>query len=90
MFVWGSQNAIIIKIRVSSVLVRIATARLIIPFRVVPELIDWKSIVLVNTKRIRASSINGDIEEKSNYINKVSVSSSGLKAEMVGRCEVKF
>lgn len=90
MFVWGSQNAIIIKVRVSSVLVRIATARLIIPFRVVPELIDWKSIVLVNTKRIRASSINGDIEEESNYIDKVSVSSSGFKAEMMGGCEVKF
>ena len=32
-------------------LVKRASIRFIIPFRVVPKLTDWKSVVLVNTKR---------------------------------------
>lgn len=41
--------------------VKMARRRFIILFWGVPELIDWKSIVLFNTKRIRSSSIDGDI-----------------------------
>lgn len=39
--------------------VRRVMAMLITLFRIVPELTDWKSVVLVNTKRVRASSIDG-------------------------------
>lgn len=38
------------------------------------------------TKKATSSSINSNIKEKSNYINKVSISSGGFKSEvMVGR-----
>lgn len=62
---------------------------LIIPFRGLPELVDWKSTVLVNTKRIRPSSVNRDVKEKSNYVNEVSVSCSSLKSEVMFGCEVE-
>lgn len=45
----------------SKVFVSRASIRLIILSRVVPRLIDWKSTVLFNTKRIGTSSINGHI-----------------------------
>lgn len=45
----------------SSVLVRRVINILIIPFRGAPELADWKSDVLVDTKGTRASSVNRDI-----------------------------
>ena len=51
-FSWGSQNAMITS-RVANVkLVRRANIRYIIHFRVRPKLTDWKSAVLVDTKRI--------------------------------------
>lgn len=30
-------------------------------FWIIPELIDWKSIVLINTKEVRSSSVDRDI-----------------------------
>lgn len=45
----------------SSVLVRSVVNILIIPFRGVPELADWKSDVLVDTKGTRASSVDRDV-----------------------------
>lgn len=36
-------------------------AMLITPLRVVPELTDWKSDVLVDTRGVRSSSIDGYI-----------------------------
>lgn len=45
----------------SRVLVRRVINILIIPFRGAPELADWKSDVLVDTKGTRASSVNRDI-----------------------------
>ena len=51
-FSWGSQNAMITS-RVANVkLVRRANIRFIILFRVRPKLTDWKSVVLIDTKRI--------------------------------------
>lgn len=89
-FSWGSQNAMITS-RVASVkLVRRASIRFIILFRVRPKLADWKSAVLLDTKRIWASSIDWYIEEKSYYVYKVSISGSGFKAEMVVRGEMEF
>lgn len=61
MLVCGSQNAITTSREASSVFVKIARTRFIILFWGAPELTDWKSIVLFNTKRIRSSSIDGDI-----------------------------
>lgn len=45
----------------SRVFVKRVKMRFIILFRGTPELIDWKSIVLFNTKRIGTSSINRHI-----------------------------
>lgn len=45
----------------SSVLVRRVINILIIPFRGAPELADWKSDVLVDTKGTGASSVNRDV-----------------------------
>lgn len=36
-------------------------AMFIILFRILSELTDWKSVVLINTKRIGSSSIDGYI-----------------------------
>lgn len=58
MFSWGNQNAISTSSVDRSVLVSKASITFIIPFRVAPKLVDWKSTVLVNTKGIRSSSIN--------------------------------
>ncbi len=63
MFSCGSQNAMSTSSEASNVLVRSVSMRFIILFRVIPKLIDWKSIVLVNTKRIGSSSINRDVQE---------------------------
>lgn len=61
MFNWGNQNAISTSSVDRSVLVSKASITFIIPFRVTPKLVDWKSTVLVNTKGIRSSSINGNV-----------------------------
>lgn len=61
MLVCGSQNAITTSKEANNVFVRIARTRLIILSWSAPELIDWKSIVLFDTKRIRSSSIDGNI-----------------------------
>lgn len=61
MFSCGNQNAMSTSSEASNVLVRSVSIRFIILFRVAPKLIDWKSIVLVNTKRIGSSSIDRDI-----------------------------
>ena len=51
-FSWGSQNAMITS-RVANVkLVRRANIRFLILFQVRPKLTDWKSVVLIDTKRI--------------------------------------
>lgn len=50
-FNWGSQNAIVTSSVVSVRLVRRAIIRFIILFRIRPKLTDWKSVVLINTKR---------------------------------------
>lgn len=89
-FSWGSQNAMMTS-RVASVkLVRRASIKFIILFRTRPKLADWKSAVLVNTKRIGASSIDRNIEEKSDYVYEMSVSGSGFKAEVVVRSKMEF
>lgn len=44
-------------------LVSRVSMKLIILFRGLPKLADWKSDVLFNTKRIRASSIDRHIQE---------------------------
>lgn len=74
----------------SRVLVRRVRTRFIILFWALPELIDWKSIVLFNTKRIGPSSINRYVQEKSDDIYKVSVSGGSFESEMMIRCEVEF
>lgn len=74
----------------SSVLVRRVINILIVPFRGAPELADWKSDVLIDTKGTRASSVNGDVQEESDYVHEVSIPGSGLEPEVVGRGEVKF
>lgn len=51
-FNWGSQNAIITSSEASVKLVRRASIRFIILSRGLPKLTDWKSVVLINTKRI--------------------------------------
>lgn len=60
-FSWGNQNAISASSVDSAVLMRRAITMFIISFRVRPKLIGWKPIVLVGTKEIRPSSINGDV-----------------------------
>ena len=44
-----------------SVLVSRASITFIIPFRIIPKRVDWKSTVLVNTKGIGSSSINRNV-----------------------------
>ena len=51
-FSWGSQNVMITSKVANVKLVRRANIRFIILFRVRPKLTDWKSAVLVDTKRI--------------------------------------
>lgn len=51
-FNWGSQNAIITSSVASEKLVSRASIRFIILSWVRPRLTDWKSVVLINTKRI--------------------------------------
>lgn len=74
----------------SAVFVSSVMAMLIILFWIVLELTDWKSVVLVNTKRIRASSIDGYVQEKSYNIYEMSVSGGSFKPKVVARCEVEF
>lgn len=50
-FNWGSQKAISISNRASVVFVRSVSRMFIVLFRSLPKLTDWKSVVLVNTKR---------------------------------------
>lgn len=61
MFNWGSQNAITTSNVDSSVLVIKTNSILIISFRIIPKLADWKSAVLVNTKEIGSSSIDRNV-----------------------------
>lgn len=70
--------------------VRRVSMKFIILFRGLPKLIDWKSIVLFNTKRIGSSSINRYVKEQSYDVYKMSVPGSGFESEVVFRCEVKF
>ena len=51
-FSWGSQNVIVTSSVASIRLVRRANIRFIILFWVRLKLTDWKSVVLINTKRI--------------------------------------
>lgn len=51
-FNWGSQNAIVTSSVANVRLVKRASIRFIILFRILPKLTDWKSVVLINTKRI--------------------------------------
>lgn len=60
-FIWGSQNAIVTRSEANRVLIIKVNIKFIILSRSFPRLADWKSAVLINTKRIRSSSINGDI-----------------------------
>lgn len=50
-FSWGSQNAMVTSNVASVKLVRRVIIRFIVLFRVRPKLTDWKSVVLINTKR---------------------------------------
>ena len=50
-FSWGSQNAIVTSNVASVKLVRRVIIRFIVLFRARPKLTDWKSVVLINTKR---------------------------------------
>lgn len=54
MFSWGSQKAINTSSRVSVVFVNSVNRRFIVLFRSTPKLTDWKSVVLINTKRARS------------------------------------
>lgn len=58
MLVCGSQNAMVTSNRARSVFVSRVNMKFIILFRGLPKLVDWKSTVLFNTKRIGSSSIN--------------------------------
>lgn len=51
MFSWGSQKAISISSRARVVFVSNVNRKFIVLFRSVPKLTDWKSVVLINTKR---------------------------------------
>lgn len=50
-FNWGSQNAIVTSSVASNRLIKRVSIRFIILFRTRPKLTDWKSVVLVDTKR---------------------------------------
>lgn len=52
MLSWGNQKAIETRTKAMVILVKRATMRFIILFWIIPELSDWKSGVLINTKRI--------------------------------------
>ena len=74
----------------SAVFVSRVIIKFLILFRSVPKLTDWNSVVLINTKRIM-SLINRWIRKGIvTHIYKMSVSSSGFKAEVVVGCEVEF
>lgn len=49
--------------RARSVFVNRVNMKFIILFRGLPKLVDWKSTVLFNTKRIGSSSINRHVQE---------------------------
>lgn len=51
MFSWGSQKAIITSNRARVMFVVSVSRRFIVLFRSIPKLTDWKSVVLINTKR---------------------------------------
>ncbi len=53
MFSWGSQRAMVMRSKASAVFVSSVSRRFIALFRGIPKLTDWKSVVLVNTKRTR-------------------------------------
>ena len=57
-FSWGSQNAISTSREARVTFVNSVSIIFITLFRSLPKLIDWKSIVLLNTKRIGSSSID--------------------------------
>lgn len=61
MFSCGNQNAIRTSREARSVLVSRVNIIFIIFLWGKPELVDWKSAVLINTRKIRASSIDGDV-----------------------------
>lgn len=82
-FNWGSQNAIKTRIEDSETLIIIVISIFIILPWILPGLADWKSAVLINTRRIRTSSVDRNVEEKSNYVYKVSISGCCLKSKMV-------
>lgn len=63
MLVCGSQNAIVTSSRARSVFVNSVNMKFIILFRGLPKLVNWKSTVLFNTKRIGSSSINRHVQE---------------------------
>lgn len=63
MFNWGNQNAINTSNVDNSVLVIKTNSIFIISFRILPKPADWKSAVLINTKEIRSSSIDRNIQE---------------------------
>lgn len=60
-FIWGSQNAIV----TSREARRVLTIRVRIKFIILswssPRLANWKSAVLIHTKRIGTSSVNRDV-----------------------------
>lgn len=60
-FIWGSQNAIVTSNEASRVLIIKVKIKFIILSWSFPRLTDWKSAVLVNTKRIGSSSVNRDV-----------------------------
>ena len=57
-FSWGSQNAISTSREARVTFVNSVSIIFITLFRSLPKLIDWKSIVLLNTKRVGSSSID--------------------------------
>ena len=57
-FSWGSQNAISTSREARVTFVSSVSIIFITLFRSLPKLIDWKSIVLLNTKRVGSSSID--------------------------------
>lgn len=60
-FICGSQNAIVTSSEAKRVLIiKVKIKFIILPWSQ-PRLTDWKSAVLINTKRIRSSSVNRDV-----------------------------
>ena len=57
-FSWGSQNAINTSKEARVTFVSSVNMIVITLFRSLPKLIDWKSIVLFDTKRVGPSSID--------------------------------